>query len=849
MPISADVREQLLNSFRAELAEHVQTMNKGLVAVEGGKLKKDARRETLESIFRAAHSLKGAARVVGASMVEQLAHALETLLDGLRKDTIQPSPALFNACYQAVDVIQAVQEAYESGQTSPPAKSFECLAVLQALGSSETPGQNFAVPAPATTVPATKETTEQTNGKDSWPDLRKRLDQTLALDPPALGSNGKENPPGHNQQKAPAPAPPFPVIAEHAAPAAGNTLENNNKESIETIRVTVNKVDALIEQFNELLVSKLHAEELLERIKHIQEQVNLGQKEWATVRGAYNRTLRKRGANYVSLSDATYADIANWRIRNTKFGTAGVESRLEKDILQLLKYVAASQEQQHKLTSMVNMLTRQAVDNTAELALTCDNLETDIKRVRMLPLEAITAPFSRMVRDLAQNVGKEVSLSIRGDKLELDKRIIEQIKDPLVHLLRNAVDHGIESPSKRMAAGKSSAGLISLTAEQSGQMAVIRVADDGAGLNLEEIRKSISRQNKDSVQGLNENELIHSIFDIGISTSRIITDISGRGIGLNVVRRNVEALQGRVDVVSTPGLGTTFTMTLPLAVTSSRSLLVNTAGETFLIPFNHIERILSVRAEEITTLNGQDVVHINDYSVTVVPLAELLELSPSNATDKAREKGSVFIVVVSVAERRMGLMVDDLAGEQDVVIKGFGPQLSRLGGIAGGAVMGDGGVVLVLNISDLMRLALNGVRQSVSAMLSSSQNSAAARVRRRILVVDDSITTRTLEKNILETVGYGIDLAIDGQEAWELILDKGAPDLVVADIAMPRLNGFELTKRIKSDERTTKVPVILVTSLDSPEDKARGIDAGADAYIIKSHFDQNNLLETIEQLL
>ncbi|HSO13644.1 MAG TPA: hybrid sensor histidine kinase/response regulator [Anaerolineales bacterium] len=848
MPISADVREQLLNSFRAELAEHVQTMNKGLVAVEGGKLKKDVRRETLEGIFRAAHSLKGAARVVGASMVEQLAHALETLLDGLRKDTIPPTPALFNACYQAVDVIQVVQEAYESGQTSPPVKALECLVALQTLGSPTT-DQNSVVPAPA--VPETKETNEQTNGKDDWPGLRKRLDQTLALDPPAPASNGKEDPPSPGQQKTTSPTPPLsaPADSEHSAPHAGNVSERNNKESIETIRVTVDKVDALIEQFNELLVSKLHAEELLEQIKHIQEQVNLGQKEWAAVRGAYNRTLRRRGANYVSLSDATYADIANWRVRNTKFGTAGIQSRLEKDILELLKYIAASQEQQHKLTNMINSLTRRAVDNTAELALTCDNLESDIKRVRMLPLEAITASFGRMVRDLAQNAGKEVSLSIRGDKLELDKRIIEQIKDPLVHLLRNAVDHGIESTSKRMAAGKSSAGLISLTAEQSGQMAVIRVADDGAGLDLDEIRKSIARQNKDTVQGLNENELIHSIFDIGISTSRIITDISGRGIGLNVVRRNVEALQGRVDVVSTPGKGTTFTMTLPLAVTSSRSLLVNTAGETFLIPFNHIERILSVRAEEITTLNGQDVVHINDYSVTVVPLAELLELSPSNATDKAREKGSVFIVVVSVAERRMGLMVDDLAGEQDVVIKGFGPQLSRLGGIAGGAVMGDGGVVLVLNISDLMRLALNGVRQSVSAMLSSSQNSAAARVRRRILVVDDSITTRTLEKNILETVGYGIDLAIDGQEAWELILDKGAPDLVVADIAMPRLNGFELTKRIKTDERTAKVPVILVTSLDSPEDKARGIDAGADAYIIKSHFDQNNLLETIEQLL
>ena len=840
MPLSASIREQLLNSFRAELAEHVETMNEGLVAVEGGKLNKDARRETLENIFRAAHSLKGAARVVGAQMVEQLAHALESLLDGLRKDVLQPSPALFNACYQAVDVIQVVQAAYESGQTSPPAGALECLAALEAVCNSDAPG-----------LPSSTSVVAETNGgsieKREWADLRKRLDKTLALEPPL--SEGSENHPVSGQPKT---AQPTPIPSSAAEPAAAPVYDNSsdtNKESIETIRVSVNKVDALIEQFNELLISKLHAEEMLDQIKHVQEQVSLSQKEWTTVRAAYNRILRHRGTNYVSLSDANYADIANWRIRNTKYGIASSQSSLEKDISQLLKYMAASQENLPRLANMVNTLTRRAVDNTAELSLTIDNLESDIKRVRMLPLEAMTAPFSRMVRDLAQTAGKEVSLQIKGDKLELDKRIIEQIKDPLVHLLRNAVDHGIETPEKRMAAGKPAAGVISLTAEQSGQMAVIRVADDGAGLNLEEIRKSIARQNKAAAQGLSETDLIHSIFDIGISTSPIITDISGRGIGLNVVRRNVEALQGRVDVVSTPGKGTTFTMTLPLAVTSSRSLLVNAAGEVFLIPFNHIERILSVRAEEIATLNGQDVIHINDYSVTVVPLAELLGLSPTDASDKVREKGSVSIVVVSVAERRMGLMVDDLAGEQDVVIKGLGSQLSRVGGIAGGAVMGDGGVVLVLNVSDLMKLTLNGVRRSVTAMLSSSQNTAAARVRQRILVVDDSITTRTLEKNILETVGYGIDLAIDGQEAWELILDKGTPDLVVTDIAMPRLNGFELTKRIKTDERTAKVPVILVTSLDSSEDKARGIEAGADAYIVKSHFDQNNLLETIEQFL
>ena len=443
----------------------------------------------------------------------------------------------------------------------------------------------------------------------------------------------------------------------------------------------------------------------------------------------------------------------------------------------------------------------------------------------------------------------------------MDKRVLEQIKDPLIHMLRNAIDHGIEPPQQRVALGKPRSGTITLTAEQLGKDVLICVSDDGAGLDLDAIRQTIARHGVDA-QTLSEIELVEGIFKVGISTSPIITDISGRGVGLDVVRRNVEALHGRIDVDWTPGEGAAFTLTLPLRLTSSRGLLVRVSNELFAIPLNAIERIMYISPQEISPLEGQDTVLYNGRPLTLVQLGDVLELpraeaqrdnvlSPSNALRMHSSKGEahILVVILAAAERRMAFAVDELVGEQEIVIKGLGKQLTRVGGIAGATVMGSGRVVLILNVADLIKLAMRGGGRSVFDALAEAAPSMVTRAQRRILIVDDSITTRTLEKNILEAAGYTVQLAVDGQEALSTIATGGVPDLIVSDLVMPRMDGFELTQRIKDDPNMASVPVILVTSLDSPKDKARGIEIGADAYIVKSSFDQNNLLETIEQLI
>lgn len=827
MSLSASIREQLLNSFRAELAEHIQTVTDGLLALEQGELKGPARQTRLEDIFRAAHSLKGAARAVGANMVEQLAHALESVLDGLRSGKTQPIPALFTACYQALDAIQAVHAAYEAGKTTPPPDSLKALMQLEPFQTSETGASDLPAARPQ---PETREEEAQESEGADGLDFLKKMNSPLPEPETAEVAETRAQQPVRLAIPVPEPEA-SPMYA--ASPALPNSLDTSD-----TIRVNVSKLDALMAQVSELLIAKLHAEQRLNQIDQLQAQVAEWQKEWLLARGAYSR-MQRQGIGYLAPADTLHRQESG--PRNGKYRT-----RLEKDAAQLLRFSGFTQDQLRQVGNTLNTLQREYTNDIMQLSLVIDDIEEEVKRVRMLPLRTITTPFKRMVRDLAQAANKEIALQIIGSETELDKRVLEQIKDPLIHLLRNAVDHGIEPREKRLAAGKPPCGMITLAAEHMGQDVRIHISDDGAGLDIEAVRKVIARHNDIDVETLTQTDLVEAIFKVGVSTSPIITEVSGRGVGLDVVRRNVEALRGRINVDWKPGLGTTFTLSLPLTLTSSRGLLVRASGETFVIPFNSIERILSVSPKEFFSLEGRESVYVNGRPLTVVQLNDLLELPASQAVHK---DARIPVVAVASAERRMALAVDELVGEQETVVKSLGQQLVSVGGFAGATVLGDGRVVLILNIGDLIKLAARGKRSSIFEALNQSEVVATSHSRQRVLVVDDSITTRTLEKNILEAAGYSVEVATDGAEAWEMICSKAVPNLVIADITMPRMDGFELTRRVKGDEKTAGVPVILVTSLDSPKDKAQGIEAGADAYIVKSQFDQTALLETIEQLL
>lgn len=646
----------------------------------------------------------------------------------------------------------------------------------------------------------------------------------VQLEEAAAQSKKKETP-------APAQTPDRPLDTAQPAPPAKITRQPKSDrlttietpiphlKTDETIRVSVSKLDALMAQFSELLGAKIRAEQRLADARDQQNFAARWQKEWLALRTHYNRLIR----NSQNLAQNGYS----------------------QDISALIDFAAYNQEQLRALNSQSSLLFRQLSNDVMRMSLIIDELQEEIKRVRMLPLATITATFGRMVRDLAREQNKQISLMLTGSETELDKRVLEQIKDPLTHLLRNAIDHGLEEAAERQAAGKPAEGQIILSAAQQGSNVVITVSDDGRGLDLEAIRTSAVRKgwlSQAEAGQFSDADAANLIFNPGFSTSKIITDISGRGVGLDVVRQNVEDLHGTLTVKFEPGQSATFTMTLPLTLASSRGLLVKAGQQIFALPLTTVEHMLRVSPDSIIAAAGKQAITFQNKPVALAWLTDLLELPQTPAPDNS----ALTVVIISVAEKRLGLVVDELTGEQEIVMKSLGKQLARVGGIAGATILGSGQVILVLHAADLVKLAAKThVRQAVAAQ-TGSQPSKQQKI---ILVVDDSITTRTLEKNILEAAGYKVMLAVDGEQALGTMVSDGLPHLIVSDVSMPRIDGFELTRRVKQDQRYADIPVILVTSLDSPADKAKGIEVGADAYIVKSSFDQGNLLETIEQLV
>jgi len=453
------------------------------------------------------------------------------------------------------------------------------------------------------------------------------------------------------------------------------------------------------------------------------------------------------------------------------------------------------------------------------------------------------------VRDLAHDQNKDVQLVLRGSEVEIDKRILEEMKDPLIHLLRNCVDHGVEAPEARAQKGKPRRATVTLSVSQVGGNEVeILIADDGAGMDLAEIKAAAVRHgvvSEDEADKLGEQQALALIFQSGISTSRIITEISGRGLGMAIVREKVEKLGGRVAVETEPGAGTTFHILLPLTLATFKGILVEAAGQSFVIPTASVERVVRIQPDDVKTVENRETIPLSRASsgqdvVALVRLDDVLELSGA----KEGDAGLMQVVVLGSGEKRIAFRVDEVLNEQEVLVKSLGAPLARVRNIAGATVLGSGKAVPILNAADLLKSAL---RMSGT----SSRASGAGEVEtggKAVLIAEDSITSRMLLKNILESAGYQVTTAVDGMDALTALKTSDF-DIVVSDVDMPRLDGFGLTEAIRGDKRLEELPVVLVTGRESREDRERGIDVGASAYIVKSSFDQSNLLDVLRRLV
>jgi two-component system chemotaxis sensor kinase CheA len=463
---------------------------------------------------------------------------------------------------------------------------------------------------------------------------------------------------------------------------------------------------------------------------------------------------------------------------------------------------------------------------------------TDMKHALMQPVLPYLQLFPALVRSIAREQGKEVSFRIEAAEIEVDRRILEVMKNPLIHLLRNSIDHGVELPATRELAGKPREATVKLSvAELDDARIEIVVSDDGAGIDFAKVR--VAAENMGHMPAGNDAALV---FLSGVSTSPNVTSISGRGLGLAIVRDKVEILGGSISLESRPSEGCLFRITLPMTLATYRGVVIRACGYTLVMPTSAVERVVRYNKSEIRTTQNRETVEINGRAVTMMRLSAVLGItSPSSRPDANR----LPLLIVQHAGMRMAFAVDEIVDEEELLVKQLGKQLSRVRNVAGVAVLASGGIAPILHVSDLLKCAVKSAATNGSPAEIMSAPAKAAGL--RILVVEDSVTTRTVLKNILETAGYRVRLAEDGVEALAWLKAEGF-DLVISDVDMPRMNGLELTSRIRSEEQLSKLPVILVTGLESKEDRERGMGAGANAYLEKKRFDQDRLLDVIRRL-
>ncbi len=465
-----------------------------------------------------------------------------------------------------------------------------------------------------------------------------------------------------------------------------------------------------------------------------------------------------------------------------------------------------------------------------------------MKQVRMVPLKRAEPGWRRIVREAAHQCGKRIELSIHAGDIELDKHVLDLLRDPMMHLLRNAVDHGIESAEDRIARAKPVSGHIYITASVLGAMVELEVGDDGRGIALPKVRESgVAKGIIDADKGasLSDEETMELLFHPGFSTAGSVSELSGRGVGLDVVRSQVEELGGRVVISSSEvGGGTSFVLSVPLSILSTLGLFVRSGGTTYALPAEYVTRTLRVKRTELDRVDGKPVVEIAAADpIRIVWLSELVGASSEETEEMLK------VVVLTRSEVQLGLVVEEIEGQQEFVTKALPWNFQGVPGVNGAIIRADGRLAVSIDVPylfDDVRFAFNPKRRKDDGKTSNTK--------RKILVVDDSMSSRTLEQTMLQEAGYDVSIAVDGEAAWQL-LEKEPFDLVVSDVDMPNLSGLGLVRRVRRSRTLNDLPVILVTGMSSPDDVAAGADAGADEYVVKGTFDQQTLLELVAKYI
>jgi chemotaxis protein histidine kinase CheA len=619
----------------------------------------------------------------------------------------------------------------------------------------------------------------------------------------------RSSPPPAAAPQAPAPlAPreePRPQRAPEAAPAPKPPVraDGSGRTRQEFIRVAQNRLDTVIARFGELFETSIQIESIGHDLRH-----NVNESNQMAER--LSELLR--------------------RVEGTLY---------EGDVMEVLDHA-------RNLLIMLRANAKRFDQEERALAKLIQRTQESVGEIRMAPLSTIFVSIRSYVREAGKQTGKQVEVDFEGGEYAVDRTVIDTIEEPIGHIIRNAIDHGIEAGDERLAAGKAAAGRIKVAARHTGDAVELTIADDGRGVDPEKIRRALVQRNtigEDQARDLSEEQLVDYLFEAGFSTHEGVSSVSGRGVGLDVVKFTVERFGGEVRLRSRKGAGTEVVLRLPLAMSTIRCLLVRTAGRVLAIPAANVEKVLVLDPSEIGAIGGGRVIVYRETNVPISALSDILELTGEEQADALA--GAKFAAIVRFGDRRFAFGVEELLEYTQLVLKPLGDLLARVPNISGLSLLGTGELALVLNPADLIRTAGGTASDQAFAASRDAEKRPSTKT---ILIADDSIATRELVKTLLESAGYRVIATADGLQALTALANTPV-DAVISDVQMPNMNGFELTKAIKSRQSLSHLPVILVTSLGSQADIEHGMQAGADAHIIKKEMTRSELLKTINQLL
>ena len=742
--------------FRQEVAAQTALLTDALLALEH----RPADKKQLEALMRAAHSIKGAARIMGLDLAVKVAHELEDSFVAAQQDKIAITASQTDHLLAGVDFLLKISKCSDeeiSGGT--PALQPETEKILEKLASVKSARPPSAKPeAPAS--PAPEAPAAETQITDS-------------------GSNTE----------------------------AAEQQERKPEAHAQTVRVTAEHLNRILGLVDESTVQMRWLEPFISRM------TALKKKQGAIDRRLDGLRLMLEEKPDPELLRAEVSDVC----REARDCTAATVTHL-----------AELDDFSRRTEELNDRLYREAIAS------------------RMRPFGDCTRGFPRMVRDLARRLGKSANFSISGQDIKVDREILEKLEAPLAHLLRNALDHGLESPEQRQAAGKKPEGAIALQAYHHAGLLHITVSDDGAGIDLERIRQKVISKGlspKEVAERLSEQEVLDFLFLPGFSTSAGVSEISGRGVGLDIVLNLAQELGGSVRVENRRPNGSEFHLQLPITLSVIRALLVEIAHEPFVFPLARISHLAMVDPGRVITLEGRHYLRHNERNIGLISAAEALALTTGGAGSSRWP-----VVIISDRDNHYGLIVDRFLGELMVVVRPLDAQLGKVQDIGAVTLLNDGTPALIVDVDDLLRSVDRILAEGGLKAIARAGESAQRQKKRRVLVADDSITVRELERKILRSRGYQVDVAVDGMEAWNKMRAEQY-DLLISDVDMPRLNGIDLVRRVRQDQRLGTLPVIIVSYKDREEDRLRGLEAGANHYLTKSSFQDDTFVRAVADII